>query len=193
MRQAQLKRTTAETDIQCSLNLDGSAQIDVNTGIGFFDHMLTLWAFHSGYDLTLRAQGDLEVCDHHTIEDCGIVLGNAFKEALGDCVGIARYGNMRLPMDEVLCDVTLDISGRPYLVCNVEFMREKVGEMSTEMVEEFLRAFAFNAGMTLHVNVEYGKNDHHKIEAISKALGRACKQASQIVSNSIQSSKGSLV
>ncbi len=193
MRQAQLKRTTAETDIQCSLNLDGSAQIDVNTGIGFFDHMLTLWAFHSGYDLTLRAQGDLEVCDHHTIEDCGIVLGNAFKEALGDCVGIARYGNMRLPMDEVLCDVTLDISGRPYLVCNVEFMREKVGEMSTEMVEEFLRAFAFNAGMTLHVNVEYGKNDHHKIEAIFKALGRACKQASQIVSNSIQSSKGSLV
>ena len=193
MRQAQLKRTTAETDIQCSLNLDGSAQIDVNTGIGFFDHMLTLWAFHSGYDLTLRAQGDLEVCDHHTIEDCGIVLGYAFKEALGDCVGIARYGNMRLPMDEVLCDVTLDISGRPYLVCNVEFMREKVGEMSTEMVEEFLRAFAFNAGMTLHVNVEYGKNDHHKIEAIFKALGRACKQASQIVSNSIQSSKGSLV
>ena len=193
MRQAQLKRTTAETDVQCSLNLEGSAQIDVNTGIGFFDHMLTLWAFHSGYDLTLSAQGDLEVCDDHTIEDCGIVLGNAFKEALGDCVGIARYGNMRLPMDEVLCDVTLDISGRPYLVCNVEFMREKVGEMSTEMVEEFLRAFAFNAGMTLHVNVEYGKNDHHKIEAIFKALGRACKQASQIVSNSIQSSKGSLV
>ena len=190
MRQASLERNTQETKIQLSLNLDGNGVSDIDTGIGFFDHMLNLFTFHSGYDLDLYAKGDLEVCDHHTVEDCGILLGTAFKEALGDKKGIARYGSMMLPMDETLCNVTLDISGRPYLVYNCETKRETIGMYSVEMTEEFLRAFAFAAGITLHVNVYYGTNDHHKIEAIFKALGRALKMATTIVSNSIPSSKG---
>ncbi|MBP3853220.1 MAG: imidazoleglycerol-phosphate dehydratase HisB [Erysipelotrichaceae bacterium] len=193
MRKAQISRNTAETKITCQLDLEGSGQVNVNTGIGFFDHMLTLLAFHSGFDLDLQADGDLEVCDHHTVEDCGIVLGCALKEALGDAKGITRYGSFQLPMDEVLCHVTLDISGRPYLVYHCELNREKVGELSCEMVEEFLRALAFHAGITLHVNVLYGKNDHHKIEAVFKALARALKQAVQISGDGVQSSKGLLL
>ncbi len=192
MRMASKQRNTKETKIQCEINLDGTGKSDISTGVGFFDHMLTLFAFHSGFDLNLHAQGDLEVCDHHTIEDCGILLGTLIKEALGDRVGIARYGSMNLPMDETLCNVTLDISGRPYLVYHCDLKRENVGAMSCEMVEEFFRAVAIASGITLHINVYYGSNDHHKIEAIFKAFGRALKQATQIVSDEIPSSKGVL-
>ena len=192
MRIAEKNRDTKETKIYEKINLDGNGNSDIDTGIGFFDHMLTLFAFHSNFDLVVKADGDLEVCDHHTIEDCGILLGKLFLEALGDKKGIARYGSMNLPMDEVLCNVTLDISGRPYLVFNCELIRENIGTMSCEMVEEFLRAFAFNCGLTLHVNVYYGTNDHHKIEAIFKALGHALKQAVQVTGSGINSSKGIL-
>lgn len=193
MRQAEVTRTTKETSVQCSLNLDGNGKVKVDTGIGFFDHMLTLLGFHSGFDLELKAKGDLEVCDHHTVEDCGIVLGTAFAQALGNAQGIARYGSFQLPMDEVLCNVTLDCSGRPFLVYNCELVRDQIGQFSCEMVEEFLRAFAFAAGMTLHVNIYYGRNDHHKVEAIFKALARALKQAVCVSGDAIPSSKGTLV
>ena len=192
MRIAEKNRDTRETKIYEKINLDGNGKSDIDTGIGFFDHMLTLFAFHSDFDLAVKADGDLEVCDHHTIEDCGILLGKLFLEALGDKKGIARYGSMNLPMDEVLCNVTLDISGRPYLVFNCEFTRENIGTMSCEMVEEFFRAFCVTAGITLHINVFYGKNDHHKVEAIFKAFGRALKQAVKIESDKIPSSKGVL-
>ena len=152
MRTAAIERETAETKIRCELNLDGTGKTEINTGIGFFDHMMTLLAFHGGMDLVLKAKGDLDVDDHHTIEDCGIVFGSAFKEALGDKSGIKRYGTFTVPMDEALATVSLDISNRPYLVFNCAFTRDQIGMMSTEMVEEFMRAFAFNAGITLHVN-----------------------------------------
>ena len=189
-RYAKAVRKTKETDITLELKIDGSGIANIDTGIGFFDHMLTLFAFHSNFDLVVKADGDLEVCDHHTIEDCGILLGKLFLEALGDKKGIARYGSMNLPMDEVLCNVTLDISGRPYMVFNCELTRENIGTMSCEMVEEFFRAFCVAAGVTLHINVYYGKNDHHKVEAIFKAFGRALKQAVKIESDRIPSSKG---
>ena len=192
MREAKLERNTKETKIFCAINLDGTGKADVDTGVGFFDHMLTLFAFHSGFDLTLHAKGDLYVCDHHTVEDCGIILGTCIREALGDKRGIARYGSMNLPMDETLCNVTLDISGRSYLVYNCELKRDSIGTFSCEMTEEFLRALAFQAGITLHVNVFYGKNDHHKVEAIFKALGRSLKQACAIVSDDLPSTKGML-
>ena len=192
MRIASLKRESKETQISIELNLDGSGKAQIDTQVGFFDHMLQLLAFHSQMDLNLKAVGDLQVCDHHTVEDCGIILGTCFKQALGDKKGIARYGFMSLPMDETLCQVSLDISGRSFLVYNCELKRDNIGNFSCEMVEEFLRAFAFNAGITLHVNVYYGSNDHHKIEAIFKALGRALKQAIKIEGNQIPSSKGML-
>ncbi len=192
MRSAALNRDTKETKIQCSINLDGTGAYDIDTGIGFFNHMMQLFAFHSSMDITLRADGDLDVDDHHTIEDCGIVLGQAFREAIGDRKGIARYGNFSCVMDEALAEVHLDISNRPYLVFQAEFNREQVGEMSTEMVEEFMRAFSENAGITLHVLVPYGKNNHHKIEAIFKTLGHALQQATRIVNDQIPSSKGTL-
>jgi imidazoleglycerol-phosphate dehydratase len=191
-RKAQAKRNTKETQIEIAINLDGSGKNTIDTGIGFFDHMLQLFAFHSGFDLDVKANGDLYVDDHHTIEDIGILLGSLIKEALGDKRGIARYGFFSMPMDETLCNVSLDFSGRPYLVYNAELTREKIGEYSTEMTEEFLRALAFNAGLTLHVNVLYGSNDHHKVEAIFKALARAMKQAVKIESDAIPSSKGVL-
>ena len=168
MRTAEKSRDTKETKIYEKINLDGNGNSEIDTGIGFFDHMLTLFAFHSNFDLVVKADGDLEVCDHHTIEDCGILLGKLFLEALDDKKGIARYGSMNLPMDEVLCNVTLDISGRPYLVFNCDFNRENIGTMF------------------------YGKNDHHKVEAIFKAFGRALKQAVKIESDKIPSSKGVL-
>lgn len=192
MRIAEDKRTTKETDIYCQLHIDGIGKSDIKTGIGFFDHMLTLLTFHSKMDLTLHAQGDLEVCDHHTVEDCGIILGSCFAKALGDKRGIERYGSMNLPMDETLCNVTLDISGRAFLVYNCELKRDCINTFSCEMVEEFLRAFAFQAGITLHVNVYYGSNDHHKIEAIFKAIGRALKAAVMITSDELPSTKGKL-
>ena len=192
MRKITKERNTNETKIKMSVNLDGKGTSHIDTGVGFFDHMLTLLAFHSKFELDIKADGDLYVCDHHTIEDIGILLGNAIKEALGDKRGINRYGNFTIPMDETLCNVTLDISGRPYLVYHCELKRESIGTYSTEMTEEFLRALAVQAGITLHVNVFYGTNDHHKVEAIFKALGRALKQAVEITGTEIPSSKGVL-
>ena len=192
MRQAHNIRETKENKLEVGLSLDGSGKSDVQTGIGFFDHMLDLMAFHSGYDLMVKADGDLDVDDHPTVEDIGILMGRLFSQAIGDKRGIQRYGSFRMPMDETLAAVDLDIYGRPYLVFLAEFSRDMVGGLSTEMVEEFLRAFAFNAGITLHVEILHGKNDHHKIEAIFKALGRALAQASAITSDRIVSSKGVL-
>lgn len=192
MRSVNKKRDTKETQITCYVNLDGDGTNDIHTGVGFFDHMLTLFSFHSQIDVKLQAHGDLNVCDHHTVEDCGILLGTCIKEVLQDKRGIARYGSMMLPMDETLCNVTLDISGRPYLVYQCELKRDQIGNFSCEMVEEFLRAFAFAAGITLHVNVYYGTNDHHKIEAIFKALGRAMKAAVKVEGDKLPSTKGKL-
>ncbi|MVX62194.1 imidazoleglycerol-phosphate dehydratase HisB [Clostridium chromiireducens] len=187
------ERITKETSINLELNLDGTGKSEISTGIGFFDHMLNLFAFNGKLDLNVIAKGDIEVCDHHTIEDVGITLGEAFKEAIGDKSGINRYGTFYVPMDETLALVSLDISNRPFVVFDCEFKREKVGEMSTEMVIEFFRAFAFNAGITLHLKILYGENDHHKIEALFKAFGRAIKEAKfRSAENGVPSTKGSL-
>lgn len=192
-RYSKIERNTKETSISLELNLDGKGNSKINTGVGFFDHMLTLFAFHGKMNLNIEAKGDLEVCDHHTVEDIGIALGEAFKEAIGDKNGINRYGTFYIPMDETLALVSIDISNRPYLVFDCDFKREKVGEMSTEMVVEFFRAFAFNAGVTLHLKVLYGENDHHKIEALFKALGRAVREAKFVnPENGLPSTKGKL-
>lgn len=171
------ERKTGETNIAIELNLDGQGQSQIATGIGFFDHMLILWARHGLFDLKVKADGDLEVDGHHTVEDTGIVLGAAIKEALGDKSGIKRYGTAFVPMDEALAMVSLDISGRPYLVFEAELPGGSIGGFDTELVEEFLRALAVQAGLTLHVRVLYGKNAHHMVEAIFKALGRALSEA----------------
>lgn len=193
IRYSKIERNTKETNINLQLELDGKGNSEIDTGVGFFDHMLTLFAFHGKVDLNVEVKGDLNVCDHHTIEDVGITLGEAFKEAIGDKNGINRYGTFYIPMDETLALVSIDISNRPYLVFDCDFKRETVGEMSTEMVVEFFRAFAFNAGVTLHLKVIYGENDHHKIEALFKAFGRAIKEA-KIVNpeNGLPSTKGKL-
>lgn len=176
-RTAQITRTTKETDITLKLDLDSGAKAVVDTGIGFLDHMLTALAIHGGFSLELSCKGDLNVDGHHTAEDIGIVLGQAFKEALGDKSGIMRYGSAFIPMDEALAFCSLDISARPFLVFNAQFTNERVGEFDTCLTEEFMRAFAFNAGITLHLRVEYGSNDHHKIEALFKAMAYALKSA----------------
>lgn len=176
-RKASVSRITKETDIKISINLDTKPYAKVQTGVGFFDHMLTAFAIHSGIGLDIDCIGDLEVDCHHTIEDTGIVLGQAFSKVLGDKSGIVRYGNSYIPMDEALGFCAIDISGRPYLVFNGEFTADKIGDMDTQMVEEFFRAFAFNAGVTLHINIMYGNNDHHKVEAIFKAFAHAVKMA----------------
>ena len=191
-RVAQKNRETKETNISIAINLDGSGKSEINTGVGFFDHMLTLFAFHAGFDLTIEAKGDLEVCDHPLIEDTGILLGELVLEALGDKRGIERYGNARVPMDESLTTVDLDFSGRSYLVYHCELKRDCIGNYSTEMTKEFLQALAGNAKMTLHVNNCYGENDHHKVESIFKALGRAMKMATAITNQNIPSTKGVL-
>lgn len=191
-RKAQITRTTKETDIKLVLNLDGG-EADISTGIGFFDHMLNSFAVHGEFGLILNARGDLQVDAHHTAEDVGIVLGKAFSEALGDKSGIVRYGSAFIPMDEALGFCAVDISGRPFLVFDAEFEGEKAGELDTCLVEEFMRAFAFNAGITLHLRCEYGKNDHHKIEALFKALAYAMKAAVKINANGMAvSTKGTL-
>ena len=164
MRSATIKRKTKETDIEVTVNLDGAGVSMVSTGIGFFDHMLDLLARHSRIDITVKADGDLHVDHHHTTEDVGIALGQAVKQALGDMKGIGRYADVHMPMDEALTRVALDISGRPFLVFNAEFSRDKVGAFDTELVEEWFRAFAMNAGVTLHVACLYGSNDHHIAE-----------------------------
>ncbi|GAA0063126.1 imidazoleglycerol-phosphate dehydratase HisB [Clostridium sp. CTA-1] len=174
---AKIYRKTSETEVKAEINLYGEGKYDIKTGIGFFDHMLNLMARHGLIDVKLEAKGDLQVDSHHTVEDVGIVLGQSFREALGDKKGIKRYGTSFVPMDEALASVSIDISGRPYIVCDFNFTVDKLGGMDTELVEEFLRALAFNAGITLHARVLYGKNNHHMIEAVFKALGRALREA----------------
>ena len=177
MRTAQIHRVTKETDIQVKLNLDGSGNCHTDTSIGFFDHMINALTMHSGIDLDLKVVGDIIVDCHHSVEDAGIVLGQAFAKALGVRSGITRYGHAWIPMDEALARAVLDISGRPFLVFDASFTADAVGDLDTQMVEEFFRAFAFQAGITLHICCEYGKNDHHKIEAIFKAVAHALKMA----------------
>ncbi|MBQ7981104.1 MAG: imidazoleglycerol-phosphate dehydratase HisB [Oscillospiraceae bacterium] len=192
MRTAEITRKTKETDIDVKLNLDGSGKADISTGIGFFDHMLTAFAVHGKMDLTLKVDGDLYVDGHHTVEDTGIVLGTAFKQAIGDMKGIARYGTAFIPMDEALGFCCLDISNRPFLVFDADFSDDRIGEFDTCLTEEFFRAFAFNAGITLHLKSEYGKNDHHIAEALFKACAHAIKAAKAVVGNEILSTKGVL-
>ncbi len=177
MRKASAGRDTAETRIFAEINLDGDGSVRVETCIGFFDHMLTLLGRHGLFELTIKADGDVDVDCHHTVEDTGIVLGQAFQKALGERKGIRRYGTFFLPMDETLAMVSLDISGRPFLVFDAAIPPLRLGDFETETVEEFFRAFAFAAGITLHVKVLYGKNAHHQIEALFKALGRALREA----------------
>ena len=191
MRTAEITRKTKETDITVRLDLDGG-NADISTGIGFFDHMLTAFAVHGGMGLTVKAVGDLQVDGHHTVEDVGIVLGKAFREALGDMKGIARYGTAFIPMDEALGFASIDISGRPFLVFNEEFSDDKIGDFDACLAEEFFRAFAFNAGVTLHLKCEYGKNGHHIAEAIFKAAAHAIKEAKTVSGNEILSTKGVL-
>jgi len=176
-RKAQINRKTGETDIKLTINLDGSGKSNINTGVGFLDHMLDLFTRHGLFNLEVSAKGDLHVDAHHTVEDVGIVLGQAIKEALGDKKSIKRYGSCFVPMDESLAFVALDLSGRPFLVFDVNLPAQKLGNMETELVEEFFRAVAFNAGMNLHIKLLYGNNTHHIIEAIFKAFGRALDQA----------------
>lgn len=176
-RLSEIKRKTGETDIELNLNLDGEGTFKGSTGIGFLDHMLTLFSKHGLMDLEIKADGDLVVDSHHTVEDIAIVLGSAVKEALKDKAGIKRYGTSFVPMDESLATISLDISGRPFLVFDAKFTVDKLGNFDTEMVEEFFRAFAVNGGITLHARVLYGKNNHHMIEALFKALGRALGEA----------------
>ena len=176
-RQATISRKTKETEIQAAIDLDGSGAFDIRTGIGFLDHMLEQLARHSMIDINLAAKGDLHVDFHHTTEDSGIVLGQAVAKALGDKVGITRYADVHLPMDETLTRVALDISGRPYLIWNVTFTRDKIGEMDTELFREWFQAFAQNAGITLHIQNLYGENNHHIVETCFKGLARALRLA----------------
>jgi imidazoleglycerol-phosphate dehydratase len=194
-RSASLARTTSETEIGLSLDLDGSGQAEITTGIGFFDHMLTALARHALFDLSVRAKGDLHIDFHHTVEDVGIVLGRAFAEASGEKRGIRRFGYALAPMDEALAEAAVDISGRPFLAWDVVFDRPKVGEMDTELFEEFFRAFATNALITLHVTRRAGRNAHHVAEACFKATARALRMAAEPdprVGDAIPSTKGSL-
>jgi len=190
MRKAVLGRETNETCVEIELELDKAGESNINTGIGFFDHMLELFAFRAGATLRVKCGGDLHIDGHHTVEDVGITLGIIIAKILGDKSGIARYGSARLPMDECLAQVDLDISNRPFLVFNADFPLKKIGGFDTELTEEFLRAVAFNSGMTLHVNLIYGKNTHHMIEAIFKAFGAAFKQAIETTGTGFSSTKG---
>ena len=193
-RKSKIQRETNETNVEVSIDLDGSGICDGNTGIGFFDHMLNLFAKHGILDLKISAKGDLDVDSHHTIEDVGIVLGNCIKESLEDKIGIKRYGTSYVPMDEALAQVSIDVSGRPYLVFDADFSVDKVGDFDTEMVEEFFRAVAMNAGITIHARVLYGKNNHHMIEGLFKAFGRALREASDYDNRikGVMSTKGSI-
>ena len=195
MRTATVKRKTKETDIEVSIDLDGKGTSTIATGIGFLDHMLDLLARHSRIDITVKAKGDLHIDDHHTAEDTGIALGTAVKQALGDMKGITRYADVHVPMDEALTRVAIDISGRPFLVFKAEFVRDKVGTFDTELVQEWFQAFAMNAGITLHVEVLYGTNDHHISESCFKGLARALRAAFTIdprAAGEVPSTKGTL-
>jgi len=195
MRTGAVKRKTKETDVEVSVDLDGSGRADVSTGIGFLDHMLDLLARHSRMDITVKAKGDLHVDHHHTTEDVGIALGQSVRQALGDMKGITRYADVHMPMDEALTRVAIDISGRPFLVFKSEFVRDKVGTFDTELVQEWFQAFAMNAGVTLHVSTLYGTNDHHIAESCFKGLARALRTAASIDprnAGEVPSTKGSL-
>ncbi|MGI9385081.1 MAG: imidazoleglycerol-phosphate dehydratase HisB [Methyloligellaceae bacterium] len=195
MRTASVARETKETRIVVTVELDGTGAFDIATGIGFLDHMLEQLARHSLMDITLKAEGDLHVDQHHTTEDSGIALGQAVAEALGDKKGICRYASVMLPMDETLTRVALDISGRPYLVWNVDFTRSKVGDMDTELFREWFHAFAQNAGLCLHVETLYGENNHHIVESCYKGLARALRDAIAIDARQlgmVPSTKGQL-
>ena len=195
MRTAEITRKTKETDITVKLNLDGTGISDINTGIGFFDHMLTSFAKHSFIDLTVKVDGDLNVDGHHSVEDTGIVLGEALKQAFGDKVGIRRYGSCILPMDETLVMCAIDLSGRPYLGFDAVFTVDKVGAFDTEMVKEFFYAISYSAGMNLHIKVLTPGNSHHMCEAMFKAFAKALDEATTIdprLNNSTMTTKGSI-
>lgn len=192
MRTAEVKRVTKETQIVCEICLDGSGKSQISTGIGFFDHMLTSFAFHSGFDLKLSVKGDLEVDCHHTVEDTGIVLGQAVLKALGDRKGIERFASSFIPMDEALAFSSVDVSGRPFLVYDVAETQSRCGEYDVCMTEEFFRAFAVQTGITLHIRLLYGKNAHHITEAVYKSVARSLRQAFQITGSEVPSSKGML-
>lgn len=192
MRKATLRRTTGETDISITLTIDGTGRFEGTSGIGFFDHMLHLLARHSGMDISLTCQGDLDVDNHHTIEDIGITLGEVFEKALGDKKGILRYGCFFCPMDEALSRIVLDLSGRSYLVFDVDIPVEKIGSFETEMTREFFLAFANNAKMNLHMATLYGVNGHHIVESLFKGIGHALKEAVTIEGDTVLSTKGVL-
>ena len=191
---AHIQRTTKETDISLKLIVNGTGDASVRTGVGFMDHMLTLFAVHGGFDLAVQASGDTYVDDHHTVEDVGICLGQAFAQALGDKSGICRYGHAYVPMDEALARVCTDLSNRPLLIYNVILAESKIGTFDTALAKEFLRAFCLHAGVTLHVDLLHGENGHHIVEAIFKALGRAMAQATAPLAKGkgVLSSKGVL-
>ena len=194
-RTAEIARKTKETDIKVSIDLDGTGTYDIDTGVGFFDHMLSALSKHSGIDMNIKCVGDLNVDAHHSVEDTGIVLGQAVAKALGDKVGIRRFGSCAVPMDEALGKAIIDVSGRPFIVFEAEFAGDKCGEMDTQLFEEFFRSFAFNAGITLHISAPYGVNDHHKAEAMFKALARVLRTAVEEdprFAGQIVSTKGSL-
>ena len=195
MRKGAVARKTKETEVEVAVDLDGGGSSSVATGIGFLDHMLDLLARHSRIDLRVKAKGDLHVDHHHTTEDVGIALGQALKQALGDMKGIARYADVHMPMDEALTRIALDISGRPFLVFDVKFVRAKIGPFDTELVREWFQAFAMNAGVTLHVATLYGGNDHHIAESCFKGLARALRAAVAIdprAASEVPSTKGTL-
>jgi imidazoleglycerol-phosphate dehydratase len=194
MRRATIQRKTLETDITVSIDLDGQGNSSVDSSIPFLDHMLGLFAKHGLFDIDLKARGDIYIDYHHTVEDIGICLGQAIKKALGDMKGIKRYGYSAVPMNEALAFVIIDLSNRPYLVYNVKASIEKVGQFDTELVPEFFRAMANNSGMTIHINVPYGQNGHHIIEAIFKAFGKALDEASMVTDrfNDVMSTKGEI-
>jgi imidazoleglycerol-phosphate dehydratase len=193
-RTAEVERKTKETEIKISLTIDGQGQNSIASGIPFFDHMLTLLAVHGFFDLTVRAKGDLDVDFHHTIEDVGLVLGDAIRQALGERKGIKRYGHAVTPMDDALAAVTIDLSNRPYLVCNIPEYAASGIALNPSLTEEFFRALVNRAGMNLHINVSYGDNDHHVVESVFKAFGRALDQASSLDDRikGVRSSKGTL-
>ena len=194
-RQARVERKTKETDIVLHLNIDGTGAAKIQTGIPFFGHMLEAWAKHGLVDLTVDAHGDLEVDLHHTVEDVGIVLGTALREALGDRRGIVRFGSAAIPMDETLVSAAVDISGRPFIVFNVPLSRARIANFDLDLLKDFFRAFAFNAELNLHVNLHYGENLHHVAEAVFKAVGRAVAQATRLdprIAGVVPSTKGSL-
>ncbi len=195
MRTATVKRDTAETQIALAINLDGTGKAEIATGIGFLDHMLTLLARHSLIDMTITAKGDLEVDDHHTAEDVGIALGQAFREALGDKKGITRYADCLMPMDETLTRVAVDISGRPFLVFRTAFPTQTIGTFDSELVREWFQAFTMNAGLTLHVETLYGANSHHIAESCFKGLARVLRQSVSVdprMKDRVPSTKGTL-